>query len=272
MLRTACDFVIIGAGPAGAVSAARLARAGARVALIDRLHPGRIKAGEFLTPSTKAFVDANDLLPQGWQHNHLPVHAFLNGWGAAEPTHVDFIADPYGTALALDRPMFERQLIHAARGHGADIFLDSKIVLMEFERSRWLLDLSSEQRTVQLTAGKIILATGRDSRPPSAVRRQRFVLDRHAFLAASWQVSGCDLQPCLESGEDCWSYVTPAPGGAAVFYVFFDAASCASPPERSVRWLAAMLQRCGYAAAALAQVERRGCGSPIGSAVALIRR
>ena len=263
MLRTAYDFIITGAGPAGTVTAARLAGAGARVALIDRSHPVTIKAGEFLTPSTKAFVDANGLLPPGWQQGHLPVHAFLNGWGVAEPAHVDFIADPYGFALALDRPLFERQLIDAARAQGADVFLDSKIAPMDFERSRWLLGLGLEQRTVYLTAGKLVLATGRHSRPPSAVRRQRLILDRHAFLAASWQASGCDLLPCLESGEDCWSYVTPAPGGTAVFYVFFDPASCASPPVRSVRWLATMLEGCSYASAALAQVERRGSGDPV---------
>ena len=48
------DVVVVGAGPAGAVSAAQFARRGFRVALIDRAHFPRNKAcAEYMSPGVR---------------------------------------------------------------------------------------------------------------------------------------------------------------------------------------------------------------------------
>ena len=47
--------------------------------LIDAARPGSTKAGEFIHPGVKAFINRLAILPEGWERAHLPVHGFVNG-------------------------------------------------------------------------------------------------------------------------------------------------------------------------------------------------
>src|SRR5437764_1457297 len=60
------DVVVVGSGPAGAVAATCLARGGAKVALIDRVHFPRDKAcGDLLSPRAVAAFQALDIAIKG---------------------------------------------------------------------------------------------------------------------------------------------------------------------------------------------------------------
>jgi flavin-dependent dehydrogenase len=126
------EVVVIGGGPAGSATAARLARAGRRVTLIDRARFPRDKpCSEYMSPETVRQLDA------------LHVLAEIDGAGGAalDGTRV---TGPYGaglcgefaraggtpfrsTGLGLPRRVLDTALLAAARDAGVTVLEDSHV-------------------------------------------------------------------------------------------------------------------------------------------------
>jgi flavin-dependent dehydrogenase len=113
------EVVVVGAGPAGSLLAARLAAAGVRVLVIEASAFDRQRAGEFLTPKARAAVNATGVLPEGWELHHRTVHEFVGTWGSTSHFGHNFIFDARGHGLTLDRVAFDRELAYAAAARGA---------------------------------------------------------------------------------------------------------------------------------------------------------
>lgn len=115
------DAVIVGAGPAGATTALLLARAGARVVLLDR-HPfPRPKpCGDCLSAAATTLLTDLGLLDAVLA---LP-HARLRGWRIVAPNGHDFRADFHDAgcadAIAVERSALDAALLQCARAAGAD--------------------------------------------------------------------------------------------------------------------------------------------------------
>jgi len=111
-------IAIIGAGPAGAMAAVRLARAGASVMLFDPSHPREKPCGGGLTGRALALVsDVIDI-------QSLPAvvvkSATVEGPGrSAHVALVDRGATPGSSLLVLSRAVFDRALVEAAVAAGA---------------------------------------------------------------------------------------------------------------------------------------------------------
>jgi flavin-dependent dehydrogenase len=121
------DVAIVGAGPAGAATALLLARAGLRVALLDRSEFPRGKAcGECLSPPATRVLERLGILADVLALNP----ARLTGWRihANDGTsfHAGFDAASNGdplvrTALALPRTLLDASIAGAALAAGADL-------------------------------------------------------------------------------------------------------------------------------------------------------
>ena len=113
-----CDAVVVGAGPAGAVTALCLARAGARVALVDKRRFPRDKAcGDLIGPrGVRLLADLGLALPGARRAGDMIVIA-PNGSRALLPAlpGVDYA----GHALAITRQRFDATLVDAALAAGA---------------------------------------------------------------------------------------------------------------------------------------------------------
>jgi len=114
------DVAIIGAGPAGAVAAALLARAGRSVLVLERQHFPRFSIGESLLPQSMAFLEEAGMLQAvveaGFQHKNGA--SFVCGDKTSSYDFRDKHSDGWGTTYQVERAVFDQLLIGRAADQG----------------------------------------------------------------------------------------------------------------------------------------------------------
>jgi menaquinone-9 beta-reductase len=116
------DIVIVGARAAGASLAIHLARAGARVALLDRVtFPADTMSTHVLYPNTLARLEDLGALALVEEHGPPPLHtAWFYGDLAFEAAHTPIRGRDY--ALCVRRSTLDAILVEQARAAGADVY------------------------------------------------------------------------------------------------------------------------------------------------------
>lgn len=114
------DAIMVGGGPAGSATAARLAAAGHSVLLLDRAEfPRRKACGECVNPAGVAALHALG----AWDAVEAATHARLDGWrirpGEEEGFRGRFPGDVHGIGIA--REVLDPILLEHARGQGAEV-------------------------------------------------------------------------------------------------------------------------------------------------------
>ena len=231
------DIVVAGAGPAGAVAAAGLARVGRRVLLADRPDAG-CKIGEALPGAALRLLRALDLPAPEPQGPHAPIAGTLSAWGSPDFIGTDSLRDPYGAPWRLDRRRFDADLREAARGAGAmarparlrEVFRDGDGFRLQFDdgseaRARWIVDASG--RSARL-ARKLGAKRWRDSR--------LIALYRIGTAGADFR----DSHSFIEAAPDGWWYAARLPSGAAIAGLHTDAANAARIKAEPKTWRAAL--------------------------------
>lgn len=111
-----CDALVVGAGPAGASVALRLARAGVDTILLERARFPRTKVcGEYLSPATLQTLDELGLLTAVRARGHALKTLSIAGFGLGPVT----MRLPGHGGLALARETFDSILADAAVAAGA---------------------------------------------------------------------------------------------------------------------------------------------------------
>lgn len=141
MRKKTFNAAVIGAGPAGAIAAYVLARAGRRVILYDRPKRPARKAGESLPAAVRPLLRHLDLLHVVEDGGHLLAHGNYTSWGGSKLNLTDFSEDPHGLGWHLDRMKFERDLLHAALEAGV-VYCEQQIHSAQELDADWILDTS----------------------------------------------------------------------------------------------------------------------------------
>jgi len=192
------DVVIAGAGPAGSASACRLARAGLRVAMVDRASFPRDKVcSEYMSPEGVRHLAALGALERveaaGGQAIrgtmvHAPRGSRLTGL-FARAGHAPF----RDTGLSVQRRILDQVLVDSALAAGADL-LERNVVLdllRDGPNVRGLLVRGAGGGIRELTARLTIGADGLRSVVARALGRRRIgPLRRYALVAHLTDVTG----------------------------------------------------------------------------------
>lgn len=226
----AYDVAVIGAGPAGAATAARLAGRW-RVLLIDRAPAPAPRIGEALIPAARAVLRDLGLLEVVERGGHAPWLGARSFWGGETAERRDFLADPHGPGWRLDRMRFEADLRAAALRRGATLIAPARLEGLTREAGRWVLSLAAKDGARTAAAACLIDAAGRAAPVARRLGARRGAPGRPLvahWISAPAAPSAPSAVPVeagfttVEAAPDGWWYsaVAPAAGGARRLLAF----------------------------------------------------
>ncbi|WP_437720282.1 FAD-dependent monooxygenase [Sorangium sp. So ce861] len=235
------DVAVAGAGPAGAVAACLLARAGLSVLLCDsRLvdSAAPVKPGEALPGAAVRLLRACDLPLPGDSGRHKLIGGNISVWGWPEPVHRDFLNEPDGPGWRLDRAVFEAELVSAALAAGARA-LPLNLARVAREETRWRL---WSRGGAGWRVSFLVDASGRAA---SLARRLGATRRRDEALVAVVGRARPDPayrlnRTLVETVPQGWWYAALLPDGAPVFMLHSRPDEAARLLARPEEWRAAL--------------------------------
>lgn len=157
------DAVVVGSGPAGSATAAHLARAGARVTIVEQAHHPRAKAcAEYASPKIVEELARTGLGPDQWTSLAIALGG-MDLHVAARVARIRY-ADRRGarTAWGVDRRTFDARLAAHAASSGAELREGVRVVGLVEERGRvrGVRVRDADGSTVTMRAGIVVGADG----------------------------------------------------------------------------------------------------------------
>src|SRR3954470_16644342 len=127
------EVLVIGAGPAGSVASAMLARAGRQVLCLEAGIFPRFQIGESLLPRCNDILEEAGLLEAVQARNYMPKPAalFLNGNQRDRFSFAEMFPGQRPAAMQVPRADFDQTLATQARKYGADIRFQQKVDAVE---------------------------------------------------------------------------------------------------------------------------------------------
>jgi flavin-dependent dehydrogenase len=120
-MTTELDIAIVGAGPAGAVTALCLARRHWRVGLFECGPLNRRRFGETLPPEVTPVLRRLGLWDGFLSHTPLESPGTIAAWGGGKPVEADFVGSAFGCGWHIDRNRFDEALRLEAIDAGASL-------------------------------------------------------------------------------------------------------------------------------------------------------
>jgi flavin-dependent dehydrogenase len=206
------DAIIAGAGPAGAVSACVLARAGHRILMVDQSSPSPYKIGEALPGAALRLLRSLRFPVPDKNGPHTRIGGNLSSWDGDDLVSTDFLCDPDGPGWRLERARFDSELRECTVGAGV-FFRSGQVTDIARRDNLWQLSFSDGQAEC---ARWLVDATGRRAFVARRLGAKRLVDTRLTAVYAR----GVAEQPiCLdrtivEAVPQGWWYAARLPSDA----------------------------------------------------------
>jgi flavin-dependent dehydrogenase len=218
------DVAVIGAGPAGAVASALLARAGRSVLVLERQHFPRFSIGESLLPQSMAYLEEAGMLQAvveaGFQYKNGA--SFVRGEKTASYDFRDKHSEGWGTTYQVERAVFDQLLIGCAAKQGVQVRFGHTVRSMQTGDAPTLEVQDEAGRVYRVCARFVLDASGfgrvlprllgleRPSQMPA--RAALFSHVRDALPAGSTDRDKICVVVHPERG-DVWYWMIPLAGG-----------------------------------------------------------
>jgi flavin-dependent dehydrogenase len=244
--------IIIGGGPAGATAGMLLARAGARVLILERATFPRPHIGESLLPRNFPLIQELGLEAQLRKLPHVPKLGVEFGMGDGTRT-ARFTFDqgllPGSETVNIDRAPFDQMLLNAARQAGAEVRENTgvrKILHLSDDdvrieaggeelSARWLIDASGQGTVVARHLG-----TRRPSDDPCLQKIAYF----EQFENVTRAPGDAGGHPFLAMCEEGWFWMIPLDDRRTSVGLVLDANVARSLDIPASRLLAWGIERC----------------------------
>ena len=136
------EVVVIGGGPAGTAAAIVLAAAGREVLIIERTDYHAQRIGESLPPAVRPILNQLDIAPSLLADAQTPCPGTVCCWGNAEPRVNDYLFDPNGDGLHVDRRAFDKALSGRAATVGAEVLKNGRVDRCVRHGERWKVEVA----------------------------------------------------------------------------------------------------------------------------------
>lgn len=240
-----CDVLVIGGGPAGATTSARLAEKGRRVVMLEKDHHPRFHIGESLLPLSMPLLEKLGVLEtvretvgvlkpgvdfySDWHHNFHQAYYFDTAWDKNFPH-----------AYEVRRSEFDKLLFNNAGGKGAEVHEGVRVKAVEFRPGQTTIVRARDEDGNEFVreARFVVDASGRDTFLSARLglkRKNR----KHASSAIYGHYRGVPRQPGEDEGNICvywfehgWFWLIPLRDGimsvgAVCFPEYLKARDCA---------------------------------------------
>ena len=147
------DAIVIGAGPAGCVAALILARAGMRVAIIEKSRFPRFQIGESFLPASYDFLESLGLTEALKKIEQVPKYGAEFGIAGDEMGTFFEFATAFGDAnprtLNIRRAVFDKFLLDEAVNAGAQVIWDQVRSVLKLEDGHVSLQLAERKSPIE---------------------------------------------------------------------------------------------------------------------------
>lgn len=218
------DAIVVGGGPAGSAAAFVLAGGGSRVLVVERRARFDFKFGELLSPLARPLLIRMGFDVDRLVADHAPARGYMSAWGSADVHEQDFMFNPYGDGLRLDRPRFDDQLRKRAAEAGTTVMTGTRLVEIS-GRDRWRLRLAGPSGAIEASTPVVLDCSGRSATVARAFGVARTEHDRLFAFGARYSGRADDSDPFLriEAQRDGWSYSMRLPSGDRMVVFHTDA-------------------------------------------------
>lgn len=153
------DILIVGAGPAGAFLAHKLAKIGLRTLVLEKnITPKRKVCGEYLCPLGVDLLKREGIEDQ-IVGNFLPLGGMLIVTASDTVVDTSFPLKERYRGVSVNRQIFDARLIELARGSGAEFKTGAEVRKITQHTNKWIVETTVGTFTTQVLVG----ADGRGS-------------------------------------------------------------------------------------------------------------